>query len=146
MVVGGFCLRKTEVVAFGAGKVIVGHNVVLGPSSDEPNGALRFRQKAATGVEGYLVAVQGLEVVIGKPDPGSFEVRAGMLGQVDGQKGGETLAVSDVGLWALGHLELGSSGTSKADIGIPQPSAALSLWMDVPLKDDGTSSCCSGSC
>jgi len=78
--------------------------------------------------------------VIGEPDPSSFEVRAGMAGQVDGQKGGEALAVSDVGLWTLGHLELGSGSTSEADIGIPHSGTALSLRMDVPLKDNSTSS------
>jgi len=40
LVVGGFCLRKTEVVVRGAGEVIVDDNVVLRPSSDKPNGAL----------------------------------------------------------------------------------------------------------
>lgn len=65
--------------------------------------------------------------MIGEPDPSSFEVRAGVTGQVDGQKGGKALAVSDVGLWTLGHLELGSGSTSEADIGIPQSSTTLGL-------------------
>jgi hypothetical protein len=90
-------------------------------------GPLRFRQKATTGVDGRLVGVQGLEVVVSEPDPSSFEVGIGMAGQVDGQKGGEALTVSDVGHWALGQLELGSSGTSEANIGIPHSSATLGL-------------------
>ena len=127
LVVWGFGLRKTEVVVRGAGEVIVDDNVVLGPGADEPNGTLRFRQETPTGVDGYLVGVQGLEVVIGEPDPGSFEVRAGVAGQVDGQKCGKTLAVANTGLWALSDLELGSSGTSETNIGIPQSSTALGL-------------------
>lgn len=48
--------------------------MVLRPSSDEPNGTLRFRKEATTGVDSYVVGVQGLEVVIGKPSS-SFEIR-----------------------------------------------------------------------
>jgi len=40
LVIGGFCLRKAEVVIRGAGEVIVDDNVVFGPRSDEPNGPL----------------------------------------------------------------------------------------------------------
>jgi len=101
--------------------------VVLGPGSDEPNGTLRFGQKATTRVDGRLVTIQGLEVVVGEPDPSSFEITSGVAGQVDGQKGSEALTVPDVGRWALGQLELGSSGTSEADVGIPHSSAALGL-------------------
>jgi len=79
--------------------------------------------------------------VIGEPDPSSFEVRAGVAGQVDSQKGGEALAVSDVSLWTLGYLQLGSGSASEADIGIPHSGTTLGLRMDVPLKDDSTSSC-----
>ena len=46
LVVGGFRLWKTEVVVCGASEVVVDNDVVLGPSSDKPHGALRFRQEA----------------------------------------------------------------------------------------------------
>ena len=127
LVVGGFGLWKTDVVVRGASEVVVDDDVVLGPGSNEPNGALRFGQKATTGVDGRLVTVQGLEVVISEPDPSSLKVGSRVTGQVDSQKGGEALAISDVGRWALGQLKLGSSSTSKANIGIPHSSAAPGL-------------------
>ena len=65
--------------------------------------------------------------MVGEPNPRSFEISGGVAGQVDGQKGSKTLAVSDNRAWALGQLELGSSGTSEADIRVPQPGAALGL-------------------
>ena len=93
---------KANVMVRSAGDVVVDNNVMLGPSSDEPNGPLRFGQKATTGVDGRLVTVQGLEVVVSQPDPSSFEVGIGVMGQVDSQKGREALTVSNVGRWALG--------------------------------------------
>ena len=114
--VGSLCLWKAEVVICSPGEVVINDDVVLGPSSDEPNGTLRFRQKATTRVDGRLVTEQGLDIVVGEPDPGSFEVSIGFAGKVDGQKRGEALGVSDVGRRALGQLELGSSCTSEADV------------------------------
>ena len=145
LVVGRLGLRKAYIVIRSAGEVVVDDDVVLGPGSNEPNGALRFGQKATTGVDGRLVTVQGLKVVISEPDPSSFKVSIGVAGQVDGQKCGEALTVSDVSRWALRQLELGSSSTSKANIGIPHSSVTLDFRMDVPLKDDSTSGCCFGS-
>ena len=123
--VGGFGLRKTEVVVRGASEVVIDDNVVLRPSSNEPNRTLGFGQKATAGINGRLVAVQGLDVVVGEPDPSTFEVSGGVAGQVDGQKSSEAVAVSDVGRWALGYLEVSSSSTPKTDIGIPHSGAAL---------------------
>ena len=111
----------------GTSEVVVDHNVVLRPGPDEPNGSLRLGQKATAGVYGRLVGVQGLHVVVGEPDPSSFKVGRGFAGQVDGQKCSKTLAVSDIGCWALRQLEFGSSGPSEADIGIPHAGAALDL-------------------
>ena len=116
LVVGRFSLWKTDVVVRGAGEVVVDDDVVLGPSSNEPNGALRFGQKATTGVDSRLVTVQGLEVVVSEPDPSSLKVGSRVTGQVDSQKSGEALTVSDVSRRALGQLKFGSSSTSKANI------------------------------
>lgn len=119
MEVGRFGLWKADVVARSTSEVVVYNHMVLCPCSDKPNGTLRFRQEPTSGIDGRLVTVQRLHVVVGEPDPSSFEIGAGMARQVNGQEGSKALRVSDVGGWALGQLEFGSSSTPEADVGIP---------------------------
>lgn len=97
-----FRLRKAEVMVRGACKVVIHQNVMLGTRPDQPDRSLRLGQDPTSGVECYLVTVQGLEIVIGEPDPGSFEVGVRLSGQVDGQEGGKAVAVPDCSLGALG--------------------------------------------
>ena len=59
-----------------------------------------------SGVDRHLATVQGLEMVIGEPDPDSFEVDVRSSGQVGSQEYREAVTVSDGGSRTLSQLKL----------------------------------------
>jgi len=57
-------------------------------------------------VDRHLVTIRGLEMVIGEPDPGSFEGGVRLCGRVGGQEYHGAVTVSNCGFGILSKLKL----------------------------------------
>ncbi len=84
-----------------------GARETLTSSSDHPDGALRLRHNAAAGVDVDLRAL--VQVVVGRPDPEAFEVRARLRREVESQEGSEAVVAASAGRRAVVCLEIRAS-------------------------------------
>jgi len=80
-------------------------NAILQTRLDQPNRSLGPNKGPMSGVDRHLVTVQGLGMVTGEPDPGSFEVGLQLSGKVDGQECCKTVMVSGCGFRDAGPVE-----------------------------------------
>ena len=77
---------------------------------DRPNGSSRFGKESPSMSSGAQLIViwspsgQGLDMVIGEPDRGSFEGDVRLCGQVHGQDCHEAVTISNCGFGTLSKL------------------------------------------
>lgn len=128
--VGSFDLHECREDIPGVVELVGVEGVVFGARADEPGGLGGFDEGAAAGAD--LLDVFRVEVVVGGPEPGVFNVgRAGFL-EVEDEEGG----FAGVGNGLTGGFEEGVGGSSDSVVGVVEGDVALIGTGHVDFHED----------
>ncbi|CAG9937310.1 unnamed protein product [Clonostachys rosea f. rosea IK726] len=140
--VGSLGLDDTHVDVLGALEVVVVKDIVLGGGSPQPDRLGGLDEQTTAVVDVDLVEVAAVKLVVGNPEPVVLHVDATSLGDVHEHEGTNALGVGRGGLLgslaALVGLQVGTGGTTDAEVDVPETSGALAGGLEVPLHEDGT--------
>lgn len=64
-------------------EVVIDEDMMLGSSPNEPHWTLGFRQQTSGGIDRSLISVQGLKIVVRKPDPRALEIAVRLGSEVE---------------------------------------------------------------
>ncbi|CAG9998128.1 unnamed protein product [Clonostachys byssicola] len=140
--VGSLGLDDTHEDVLGALEVVVVEDIVLRGGSPQPDGLGRLDEQTTAVVDVDLVEVGAVKLVVGNPEPVVLHVDATSLSDVHEHKGTNALRVGRGGLLgslaALVGLQVGTGGTTNAEVDVPETGGALAGGLEVPLHEDGT--------